>query len=67
MSRGYVWVVDDDSFICWVMEKMFFLVYIKCEIFVDVESVLLVLECEIFDVFVLDICMLGMDGIVLFN
>lgn len=46
MSRGYVWVVDDDSSIRWVMEKTLSSAHIKCETFADAESVLLALERE---------------------
>lgn len=67
MSRGYVWVVDDDSSIRWVMEKTLSSAHIKCETFADAESVLLALERETPDVLVSDIRMPGMDGIALLN
>ncbi len=67
MSRGYVWVVDDDSSIRWVMEKTLSSANIKCETFADAESVLLALERETPDVLVSDIRMPGMDGIALLN
>ncbi|MGL4827933.1 MAG: nitrogen regulation protein NR(I) [Vibrio sp.] len=67
MSRGYVWVVDDDSSIRWVMEKTLSSANIKCETFADAESVLLALERETPDVLVSDIRMPGMDGITLLN
>jgi two-component system nitrogen regulation response regulator GlnG len=63
MSKGYVWVVDDDSSIRWVMEKTLSSANIKCETFADAESVLLALERETPDVLVSDIRMPGMDGI----
>ena len=63
MSKGYVWVVDDDSSIRWVMEKTLSSANIKCETFSDAESVLLALEREVPDVLVSDIRMPGIDGI----
>ncbi|CAM3735844.1 Nitrogen assimilation regulatory protein [Vibrio aerogenes CECT 7868] len=67
MSKGYVWVVDDDSSIRWVMEKTLSSANIKCETFSDAESVLMALEREIPDVLVSDIRMPGIDGIELLN
>ncbi len=46
MSKGYVWVVDDDSSIRWVMEKTLSSAEIRCETFADAESVLTALERE---------------------
>ncbi|NRF16044.1 nitrogen regulation protein NR(I) [Vibrio coralliilyticus] len=63
MSKGYVWVVDDDSSIRWVMEKTLSSANIKCDTFSDAESVLLALERETPDVLVSDIRMPGIDGI----
>ncbi|WP_159655847.1 nitrogen regulation protein NR(I) [Vibrio atypicus] len=63
MSKGYVWVVDDDSSIRWVMEKTLSSANIKCDTFSDAESVLLALERESPDVLVSDIRMPGIDGI----
>lgn len=67
MSKGYVWVVDDDSSIRWVMEKTLSSANIKCETFSDAESVLLALERETPDVLVSDIRMPGIDGLELLN
>lgn len=67
MSKGYVWVVDDDSSIRWVVEKTLSSANIKCETFADAESVLLALERETPDVLVSDIRMPGIDGIELLN
>lgn len=61
MSKGYVWVVDDDSSIRWVMEKTLSSANIKCDTFSDAESVLLALERETPDVLVSDIRMPGID------
>ncbi|OBT10158.1 nitrogen regulation protein NR(I) [Vibrio sp. UCD-FRSSP16_10] len=63
MSKGYVWVVDDDSSIRWVLEKTLSSANIKCETFADAESVLLALEREVPDVIISDIRMPGMDGL----
>ncbi|MGD8173915.1 nitrogen regulation protein NR(I) [Vibrio sp. TRT 21S02] len=67
MSKGYVWVVDDDSSIRWVMEKTLSSADIKCDTFSDAESVLLALERETPDVLVSDIRMPGIDGIELLS
>lgn len=67
MSKGYVWVVDDDSSIRWVMEKTLSSADIKCETFSDAESVLMALERESPDVLVSDIRMPGIDGIELLH
>ncbi|PWI32949.1 nitrogen regulation protein NR(I) [Vibrio albus] len=67
MSRGYVWVVDDDSSIRWVMEKTLSSANIHCETFADAESVLMSLEREAPDVLVSDIRMPGIDGLDLLN
>ncbi|WP_435248175.1 nitrogen regulation protein NR(I) [Vibrio sp. nBUS_14] len=67
MSKGYVWVVDDDSSIRWVVEKTLSSADIKCETFSDAESVLLALERETPDVLVSDIRMPGIDGIELLH
>lgn len=67
MSKGYVWVVDDDSSIRWVMEKTLSSANIKCETFADAENVLMALERETPDVLVSDIKMPGIDGLDLLN
>ena len=67
MSKGYVWVVDDDSSIRWVVEKTLSSADIKCETFADAESVLRALERETPDVLVSDIRMPGIDGIELLH
>ncbi|WP_105903651.1 nitrogen regulation protein NR(I) [Vibrio gangliei] len=65
MSKGFVWVVDDDSSIRWVLEKTLSSANIHCETFADAESVLLALERETPDVLISDIRMSGMDGLAL--
>lgn len=67
MSKGYVWIVDDDHSIRWVLEKTLATANIKCESFADAESVLLALERETPDALISDIRMPGMDGITLLN
>ncbi|WP_117235606.1 nitrogen regulation protein NR(I) [Vibrio maerlii] len=67
MSKGYVWVVDDDSSIRWVMEKTLSSANIKCETYADAESVLMALERETPDVLVSDIRMPGIDGLELLS
>lgn len=63
MSKGSVWVVDDDSSIRWVIEKTLHSAHIKCDTFADAESVLLALERATPDALISDIRMPGMDGI----
>ncbi|MFH0264151.1 nitrogen regulation protein NR(I) [Vibrio rumoiensis] len=65
MSKGFVWVVDDDSSIRWVLEKTLSSANIQCETFADAESVLLALERETPDVLISDIRMSGMNGLAL--
>ncbi|OLQ86538.1 nitrogen regulation protein NR(I) [Vibrio ponticus] len=67
MSKGNVWVVDDDSSIRWVMEKTLSSANIKCDTFADGESVLLALERETPDVLISDIRMPGISGIELLS
>lgn len=63
MSKGYIWVVDDDSSIRWVLDKTLSNADIKCETFADAESVLQALERETPDVIISDIRMPGIDGL----
>ena len=63
MSKGNVWVVDDDSSIRWVLEKTLSSANMRCDTFTDAESVLLALERETPDVLISDIRMPGMSGI----
>ncbi len=63
MSKGYVWVVDDDSSIRWVMEKTLSSANIQCETFVNAASVLQALQKETPDVLISDIRMPDIDGL----
>lgn len=65
MNKGYVWVVDDDSSIRWVMEKTLSGANIKCETFTNAERVLTALEQTVPDVLISDIRMPNMDGLTL--
>ncbi|WP_087023250.1 nitrogen regulation protein NR(I) [Thaumasiovibrio subtropicus] len=63
MSRGIVWVVDDDSSIRWVLEKTLSAANILCETFADADSAIDALERSVPDVLVSDIRMPGTDGL----
>ncbi|MCG3883634.1 nitrogen regulation protein NR(I) [Photobacterium leiognathi] len=65
MSKGLIWVVDDDSSIRWVMEKTLTAAGMKCETFANADSVLEALERSVPDVLVSDIKMPGTDGLTL--
>jgi two-component system nitrogen regulation response regulator GlnG len=65
MSKGFIWVVDDDSSIRWVLEKTLTSANMLCESFGDAESVLQALERNVPDVIISDIRMPGMDGLTL--
>ena len=65
MSKGLIWVVDDDSSIRWVMEKTLITAGMKCETFANADSVLEALERNVPDVLVSDIKMPGTDGLTL--
>ncbi|MGF1762469.1 nitrogen regulation protein NR(I) [Aliivibrio kagoshimensis] len=65
MSKGLIWVVDDDSSIRWVLEKTLTSAQMQCDTFANGESVLLALERNVPDVIVSDIRMPGMDGLAL--
>ncbi|OEF10504.1 nitrogen regulation protein NR(I) [Aliivibrio logei] len=67
MSKGFIWVVDDDSSIRWVLEKTLTSANMLCESFGDAESVLQALERNVPDVIISDIRMPGMDGLTLLN
>ena len=67
MSKGFIWVVDDDSSIRWVLEKTLTSTNMMCESFGDAESVLQALERNVPDVIISDIRMPGMDGLSLLN
>ncbi|MEC6908917.1 nitrogen regulation protein NR(I) [Photobacterium piscicola] len=65
MSKGLIWVVDDDSSIRWVLERTLINAGMKCETFADADSVLAALERSVPDVLVSDIKMPGTDGFTL--
>ena len=65
MSKGLIWVVDDDSSIRWVLEKTLTAAGLACEAFADADSVIAALERSVPDVLVSDIRMPGMDGLTL--
>ncbi|KLV07791.1 nitrogen regulation protein NR(I) [Photobacterium aquae] len=65
MSKGLIWVVDDDSSIRWVLEKTLTAAGLKCDTFANADSVLEALERSVPDVLVSDIRMPGTDGLAL--
>lgn len=65
MSKGLIWVVDDDSSIRWVLERTLNAAGLKCETFADADSVMDALERSVPDVLVSDIRMPGTDGLTL--
>lgn len=65
MSKGLIWVVDDDSSIRWVLERTLNAAGLKCETFANADSVLEALERSVPDVLVSDIRMPGTDGLAL--
>ncbi|MGF1701022.1 nitrogen regulation protein NR(I) [Photobacterium makurazakiensis] len=65
MSKGLIWVVDDDSSIRWVLERTLNAAGLKCETFANADSVIEALERSVPDVLVSDIRMPGMDGLTL--
>lgn len=67
MSKGLIWVVDDDSSIRWVLERTLNAADLACETFADADSVLEGLNREVPDVLVSDIRMPGTDGFTLLN
>ena len=67
MSKGFIWVVDDDSSIRWVLDKTLTSTNMMCECFGDAESVIQALERNVPDVIISDIRMPGMDGLSLLN
>ncbi|PSW03393.1 nitrogen regulation protein NR(I) [Photobacterium lipolyticum] len=65
MSKGLIWVVDDDSSIRWVLERTLNAAGLKCETFANADSVMEALECSVPDVLVSDLRMPGTDGLTL--
>ncbi|PCS21102.1 nitrogen regulation protein NR(I) [Candidatus Enterovibrio escicola] len=67
MSRGLIWVVDDDRSIRWVLERTLHLAGLACETFSGADNVLEGLHQEVPDVLISDIRMPGTDGLTLLN
>lgn len=65
MTKGRVWVVDDDSAIRWVLDKALSSSQIRCETFDSADAVLDALQQSKPDVLLSDIRMPGMDGLTL--
>ena len=65
MTKGRVWVVDDDSAIRWVLDKALSSSQIRCETFDSAAAVLDALQQSKQDVLLSDIRMPGMDGLTL--
>ncbi|WP_434357519.1 nitrogen regulation protein NR(I) [Parasalinivibrio latis] len=63
MSKGAIWVVDDDSSIRWVLEKTLSAAGMRCETFADADSVMQQLDREVPDVILSDIRMPGTSGL----
>lgn len=63
MSKGIVWVVDDDSSIRWVLEKTLSAADLDCVAFDNASTLLAALEETQPQVIVSDIKMSGMDGL----
>ncbi|MGL5798557.1 MAG: response regulator, partial [Plesiomonas sp.] len=67
MSKGRVWVADDDSAIRWVLDKALSGSGISCETFDDAQQVLNALTTRRPDVLISDIRMPGIDGLTLLS
>lgn len=67
MSKGTIWIVDDDSSIRWVMERTLSAANLACQTFCDADSVLSALREQTPDVLVSDIRMPGTDGLALLH
>ena len=65
MSKGLIWVVDDDSAIRWVLERTLIAAKMECKTFTDAESALKALKDMVPDVLLSDIRMPGTDGLTL--
>lgn len=65
MTKGRVWVVDDDSAIRWVLDKALSSSQIRCETFDSAAAVLDALQQSKPDVLLSDIRMPGIDGLTL--
>ncbi|MGL6117116.1 nitrogen regulation protein NR(I) [Plesiomonas sp.] len=67
MSKGRVWVADDDSAIRWVLDKALSGSGISCETFDDAQQVLNALTTRRPDVLISDIRMPRIDGLTLLS
>lgn len=65
ISRGIVWIVEDDGSIRWVLERAFSNAGLTCVAFEDGNSVLSALSRQTPDVLLSDIRMPGIDGLTL--
>lgn len=63
MTKGTVWLVDDDRSIRWVLEKTLQAAQINCHSFADAYSVLEALKTDEPEVLISDIRMPGLDGL----
>ncbi len=62
MSKGRIWVVDDDSAIRWVLERTIKSAHLDCDVFSDPTKVLIKLRKSQPDVLITDLRMPNMDG-----
>ncbi len=62
MSKGRIWVVDDDSAIRWVLERTIKSAHLDCDVFSEPTKVLIKLQKSQPDVLITDLRMPNMDG-----
>ncbi len=63
MSKGRIWVVDDDSAIRWVLERTIKSANLDCDVFSEPTKVLIELQTRQPDVLITDLRMPNMDGL----